>query len=133
PLGLDPRRMGVDLGTSALLNLDSYFLFLTYIMLVFDSVLYMLLAMYFDKVLPGRCSLYLHSSRRCSTRKMPQTPVNPKEEELLFMLFQSRSLCLMLPPLPPSVLFGFIRTAFVFMRLLQNTLFHREILAMECR
>uniref|UniRef100_A0A8C6KAS6 Uncharacterized protein n=1 Tax=Melopsittacus undulatus TaxID=13146 RepID=A0A8C6KAS6_MELUD len=93
---------------------DSYFLFLTYIMLVFDSVLYMLLAMYFDKVLPGKYGIpnspsfclkpsYWVQSRRCSTRKMPQTPVNPKEllsddvepvEELLFMLFQSRSLSL---------------------------------------
>lgn len=38
---------------------ESYFLFSTYIMLIFDSVLYMLLAMYFDKVLPGKNNLYL--------------------------------------------------------------------------
>uniref|UniRef100_A0A8B9FXP8 ABC transporter domain-containing protein n=1 Tax=Amazona collaria TaxID=241587 RepID=A0A8B9FXP8_9PSIT len=91
-LGLDPRQMGVDLGTSALLNPNSYFLFSTYIMLVFDSVLYMLLAMYFDKVLPGKYSipdppffclkpLYWVRSRRGSTRELPRTPVSPEEED----------------------------------------------------
>lgn len=40
---------------------ESYFLFSTYIMLVFDSVLYMLLAVYFDKVLPGRYDFCLQS------------------------------------------------------------------------
>lgn len=38
---------------------EAYFLFSTYILLVFDSVLYMLLALYFDKILPGRNDLFL--------------------------------------------------------------------------
>uniref|UniRef100_A0A672UG85 Uncharacterized protein n=1 Tax=Strigops habroptila TaxID=2489341 RepID=A0A672UG85_STRHB len=72
---------------------DSYFLFSTYIMLVFDSVLYMLLAMYFDKVLPGKYGIpdppffclkpsYWVRSRRGSTREMPRASVSPEEQEL---------------------------------------------------
>ncbi|NXR14797.1 ABCAA protein, partial [Semnornis frantzii] len=33
---------------------ESYFLFSTYMLLLFDSVLYLLLALYFDRVLPGK-------------------------------------------------------------------------------
>ncbi|NXJ44907.1 ABCAA protein, partial [Spizaetus tyrannus] len=69
---------------------ESYFLFLTYIILVFDSVLYMLLAMYFDKVLPGKYGIpdppffclkpsYWVRSRRGSTREMPRTAASPEE------------------------------------------------------
>lgn len=38
---------------------EAHFLFSTYILLVFDSVLYMVLALYFDKILPGGNYLYL--------------------------------------------------------------------------
>lgn len=38
---------------------EAYFLFSTYILLVFDSVLYMLLALYFDKILPGTNDFFL--------------------------------------------------------------------------
>ncbi|KAM6193881.1 ATP-binding cassette sub-family A member 10-like isoform 1-T1 [Sarcoramphus papa] len=69
---------------------ESYFLFSTYIILVFDSVLYMLLAMYFDKVLPGKYGIpdppffclkpsYWVRSRRGSTREMPRTAASPEE------------------------------------------------------
>ncbi|NXL66390.1 ABCAA protein, partial [Chordeiles acutipennis] len=69
---------------------ESYFLLLTCIMLVFDSVLYMLLAMYFDKVLPGKYGIpdspffclkpsYWLRSRRGSTREMPQTTKSPEK------------------------------------------------------
>ncbi|NWU57048.1 ABCAA protein, partial [Dromas ardeola] len=69
---------------------ESYFLFSTYIMLVFDSVFYMLLAMYFDKVLPGKYGIpdppffclkpsYWVRSRRGSSREMPRTAVSPEE------------------------------------------------------
>ncbi|KAM9639816.1 ABC-type organic anion transporter ABCA8-like isoform 3-T3 [Morphnus guianensis] len=69
---------------------ESYFLFSTYIILVFDSVLYMLLAMYFDKVLPGKYGIpdppffclkpsYWVRSRRGSAREMPRTAASPEE------------------------------------------------------
>uniref|UniRef100_A0A8C3GIF0 ATP binding cassette subfamily A member 10 n=1 Tax=Cairina moschata TaxID=8855 RepID=A0A8C3GIF0_CAIMO len=47
------EKYGIGFSFSNLME-ESYFLFSTYIMLIFDSVLYMLLAMYFDKVLPGK-------------------------------------------------------------------------------
>lgn len=52
------EKYGIGFSFSNLME-ESYFLFSTYIMLIFDSVLYMLLAMYFDKVLPGKSNLYL--------------------------------------------------------------------------
>ncbi|KFQ98694.1 ATP-binding cassette sub-family A member 10, partial [Nipponia nippon] len=69
---------------------ESYFLVSTYIMLVFDSVLYMLLAMYFDKVLPGKYGIpdppffclkpsYWVRSRRRSTRETPRTAASSEE------------------------------------------------------
>ncbi|NXK89914.1 ABC8B protein, partial [Formicarius rufipectus] len=69
---------------------EAYFLFSTYIMLVFDSVLYMLLALYFDKVLPGKYGIpdppffclkasYWVRSRRGSTRESPRSTANPEE------------------------------------------------------
>ncbi|NXN71454.1 ABCAA protein, partial [Himantopus himantopus] len=84
------EKYGMGFSFSNLME-ESYFLFLTYIMLVFDSVLYMLLAMYFDKVLPGKYGIpdppffclkpsYWVRSRRGSTREMPRTAVSPEEQ-----------------------------------------------------
>uniref|UniRef100_A0A8D0F4N1 ABC transporter domain-containing protein n=1 Tax=Strix occidentalis caurina TaxID=311401 RepID=A0A8D0F4N1_STROC len=83
------EKYGMGFSFSNLMD-ESYFLFSTYIMLVFDSVLYMLLAMYFDKVLPGKYGIpdppffclkpsYWVRSRRGSTREMPRTTVSPEE------------------------------------------------------
>ncbi|KAM8992316.1 ATP-binding cassette sub-family A member 10-like [Ara ararauna] len=83
------EKYGMGFSLSNLME-ESYFLFSTYIMLVFDSVLYLLLAMYFDKVLPGKYGIpdppffclkpsYWVRSRRGSTREMPRTPVSPEE------------------------------------------------------
>ncbi|XP_054077695.1 ATP-binding cassette sub-family A member 10-like isoform X1 [Rissa tridactyla] len=83
------EKYGMGFSFSNLME-ESYFLFSTYIMLVFDSVFYMLLAMYFDKVLPGKYGipdppffclkpLYWVRSRRGSTREMPRTAVSPEE------------------------------------------------------
>ncbi|NXD76771.1 ABCAA protein, partial [Halcyon senegalensis] len=83
------EKYGMGFSFSNLMD-ESYFLFSTYIMLVFDSVLYMLLAVYFDKVLPGKYGTseppffflkpsYWVRSRRGSTREMPRTAVNPEE------------------------------------------------------
>ncbi|NXC83872.1 ABCAA protein, partial [Cercotrichas coryphoeus] len=69
---------------------EAHFLFSTYILLVFDSVLYMLLALYFDKILPGKYGIpdpplfclkasYWMRSRRGSTRDVPRAPENPEE------------------------------------------------------
>ncbi|NXX32214.1 ABCA9 protein, partial [Nicator chloris] len=69
---------------------EAYFLFSTYILLVFDSVLYMLLALYFDKILPGKYGIpdpplfclkasYWMRSRRGSTRNVPRATANPEE------------------------------------------------------
>ncbi|NXC10386.1 ABCA9 protein, partial [Orthonyx spaldingii] len=69
---------------------EAYFLFSTYIVLVFDSVLYMLLALYFDKILPGKYGIpdpplfclkasYWRRSRKGSTRDVPTSPANPEE------------------------------------------------------
>ncbi|NXG95048.1 ABCAA protein, partial [Stercorarius parasiticus] len=83
------EKYGMGFSFSNLME-ESYFLFSTYIMLVFDSVFYMLLAMYFDKVLPGKYGIpdppffclkpsYWVRSRRGSTREMPRTAVSPEE------------------------------------------------------
>ncbi|XP_010021072.1 PREDICTED: ATP-binding cassette sub-family A member 10-like, partial [Nestor notabilis] len=83
------EKYGMGFSFSNLME-DSYFLFSTYIMLVFDSALYMLLAMYFDKVLPGKYGIpdppffclkpsYWVQSRRGSTREMPRASVSPEE------------------------------------------------------
>ncbi|NXG29187.1 ABCAA protein, partial [Dromaius novaehollandiae] len=69
---------------------ESYFLFSTYIMLIFDSVLYLLLAIYFDKVLPGKYGIpdppffclkpsYWAKGRRGSTSERPQAEASPEE------------------------------------------------------
>ncbi|XP_055583817.1 ABC-type organic anion transporter ABCA8-like isoform X3 [Falco cherrug] len=83
------EKYGMGFSFSNLME-ESYFLFSTYIMLVFDSVLYMLLAMYFDKVLPGKYGIpdppffclkpsYWARSRKGSTREMPRTAASPEE------------------------------------------------------
>uniref|UniRef100_A0A8C0ECF7 ABC transporter domain-containing protein n=1 Tax=Bubo bubo TaxID=30461 RepID=A0A8C0ECF7_BUBBB len=83
------EKYGMGFSFSNLMD-ESYFLFSTYIMLVFDSVLYMLLAMYFDKVLPGKYGIpdppffclkpsYWVRSRRGSTREMLRTTASPEE------------------------------------------------------
>uniref|UniRef100_U3JIL5 ATP binding cassette subfamily A member 10 n=1 Tax=Ficedula albicollis TaxID=59894 RepID=U3JIL5_FICAL len=70
---------------------EAHFLFSTYILLVFDSVLYMLLALYFDKILPGKYGMpdpplfclkasYWMRSRRGSTRDVPRASANPEEQ-----------------------------------------------------
>ncbi|NXC65703.1 ABCAA protein, partial [Anhinga anhinga] len=82
------EKYGMAFSFSNLME-ESYFLFLTYIMLVFDSVLYMLLAMYFDKVLPGKYGIpdppffclkpsYWVRSRKGSTGEMPSA-TSPEE------------------------------------------------------
>ncbi|XP_075375076.1 ATP-binding cassette sub-family A member 10-like [Mycteria americana] len=83
------EEYGIGFSFSNLIE-ESYFLFSTYIMLVFDSVLYMLLAMYFDKVLPGKYGIpdppffclkpsYWVRRRRGSTRETPRTAASPEE------------------------------------------------------
>ncbi|XP_010148169.1 PREDICTED: ATP-binding cassette sub-family A member 9-like [Eurypyga helias] len=83
------EKYGMGFSFSNLME-ESYFLFLTYIMLVFDSVFYMLLAMYFDKVLPGKYGTpdppffclkpsYWVRSRRGSAREMSRTAASPEE------------------------------------------------------
>ncbi|NXI40022.1 ABCA9 protein, partial [Galbula dea] len=83
------EKFGMGFSFSNLME-ESYFLFSTYIMLVSDSVLYMLLALYFDKVLPGKYGIpeppffclkpsYWLRSRRGSSREMPRATVNPEE------------------------------------------------------
>ncbi|NXK17444.1 ABCAA protein, partial [Arenaria interpres] len=83
------EKYGIGFSFSNLME-ESYFLFSTYIMLVFDSVFYMLLAVYFDKVLPGKYGIpdppffclkpsYWVRSRRGSTREMPRTAERPEE------------------------------------------------------
>uniref|UniRef100_A0A8C4TMA7 ABC transporter domain-containing protein n=1 Tax=Falco tinnunculus TaxID=100819 RepID=A0A8C4TMA7_FALTI len=83
------EKYGMGFSFSNLME-ESYFLFSTYIMLAFDSVLYMLLAMYFDKVLPGKYGIpdppffclkpsYWVRSRKGSTREMPRTAASPEE------------------------------------------------------
>nr|XP_030143243.3 ATP-binding cassette sub-family A member 10 [Taeniopygia guttata] len=69
---------------------EAHFLFSTYILLVFDSVLYILLALYFDKILPGKYGIpdpplfflkasYWMRSRRGSSRDEPRATENPEE------------------------------------------------------
>lgn len=54
----DLEKYGIGFSFSNLME-EAHFLFSTYVLLVFDSVLYMLLALYFDKILPGRNDLFL--------------------------------------------------------------------------
>ncbi|NXG67151.1 ABCAA protein, partial [Hemiprocne comata] len=83
------EKYGMGFSFSNLME-DSYFLFSTYIVLVFDSVLYMLLAIYFDKVLPGKYGIpdppffclkpsFWVRGRRSSTREMPRTATSSEE------------------------------------------------------
>ncbi|NWI46540.1 ABCA9 protein, partial [Picathartes gymnocephalus] len=83
------EKYGIGFSFSNLID-EAYFLFSTYILLVFDSVLYMLLALYFDKILPGKYGIpdpplfflkasYWKRSRRGSTRAMPRSTANPEE------------------------------------------------------
>ncbi|XP_032562515.1 ATP-binding cassette sub-family A member 10-like [Chiroxiphia lanceolata] len=83
------EKYGMGFSFSNLME-EAYFLFSTYIMLVFDSILYMLLALYFDKVLPGKYGIpdpplfclkpsYWMRSRRGSTREIPRPTANPEE------------------------------------------------------
>ncbi|NXS46281.1 ABCAA protein, partial [Balaeniceps rex] len=83
------EKYGMGFSFSNLME-ESYFLFLTYVMLVFDSALYMLLAIYFDKVLPGKYGIpdppffclkpsYWVRSRRGTTTEMPRTAASPEE------------------------------------------------------
>ncbi|NXB63699.1 ABCAA protein, partial [Struthidea cinerea] len=69
---------------------EAYFLFSTYVLLVFDSVLYLLLALYFDKILPGKYGIpdpplfclkasYWMRSKRGSTTDVPRSTANPEE------------------------------------------------------
>ncbi|NXC31749.1 ABCAA protein, partial [Campylorhamphus procurvoides] len=84
---LEKYRMGFSFSN---LMEEAHFLFSTYIMLVFDSVLYMLLALYFDKVLPGKYGIpapplfclkpsYWMRSRRGSSWEIPRPTANPEE------------------------------------------------------
>ncbi|NXN18950.1 ABCAA protein, partial [Indicator maculatus] len=83
------EKYGLGFTFSNLMD-DSYFLFSTYIVLVFDSVLYLLLAFYFDKVLPGKYGIpeapffclkpsYWVKSRRGSSRGMFTTAASSED------------------------------------------------------
>ncbi|NXM25163.1 ABC8B protein, partial [Oxyruncus cristatus] len=83
------EKYGMGFSFSNLME-EAHFLFSTYIMLVFDSILYLLLALYFDKVLPGKYGIpaspffclkssYWMRSRRGSTREIPRSTASPEE------------------------------------------------------
>ncbi|NXY58034.1 ABCAA protein, partial [Callaeas wilsoni] len=83
------EKYGIGFSFSNLME-EAYFLFSTYVLLVFDSVLYMLLALYFDKILPGKYGIpdpplfclkasYWMRNRRGSSRDMPRSTANPEE------------------------------------------------------
>ncbi|NXQ31151.1 ABCA9 protein, partial [Alaudala cheleensis] len=83
------EKYGIGFSFSNLME-EAHFLFSTYILLAFDSVLYMLLALYFDKILPGKYGIpdpplfclrasYWRRSRRGSTRDVPRATANPEE------------------------------------------------------
>ncbi|NXE27421.1 ABCAA protein, partial [Ardeotis kori] len=83
------EKYGVGFSFSNLME-ESYFLFSTYVILAFDSVLYMLLAVYFDKVLAGKYGIpdspffclkpsYWVQSRKGSTREVPRSAVSPEQ------------------------------------------------------
>ncbi|XP_041341700.1 ATP-binding cassette sub-family A member 9-like isoform X1 [Pyrgilauda ruficollis] len=85
----DLEKYGIGFSFSNLME-EAYFLFSTYILLVFDSVLYMLLALYFDKIMPGKYGIpapplfflkasYWMRSRRGSTRDVPRATATPEE------------------------------------------------------
>ncbi|NXR89643.1 ABCAA protein, partial [Hypocryptadius cinnamomeus] len=85
----DLEKYGIGFSFSNLME-EAYFLFSTYILLVFDSVLYLLLALYFDKILPGKygipapplfflkASYWMRSRRGCS-RDVPRATANSEE------------------------------------------------------
>ncbi|NXA72228.1 ABCAA protein, partial [Thryothorus ludovicianus] len=84
------EKYGIGFSFSNLMD-EAYFLFSTYILLVFDSVLYMLLTLYFDKILPGKYGIpapplfclkasYWMRSRRGSSRDVPRATANPEEQ-----------------------------------------------------
>ncbi|XP_041902180.1 ATP-binding cassette sub-family A member 10-like isoform X1 [Corvus kubaryi] len=82
------EKYGIGFSFSNLME-EAYFLFSTYVLLVFDSVLYMLLALYFDKILPGKYGIpdpplfclkaSYWKSRRGSTTDVPRSTANPEE------------------------------------------------------
>ncbi|NWW17990.1 ABCA9 protein, partial [Falcunculus frontatus] len=83
------EKYGIGFSFSNLME-EAYFLFSTYILLVFDSVLYLQLALYFDKILPGKYGIpdpplfclkasYWMRSRRGSSRDVPTSTANPEE------------------------------------------------------
>ncbi|NXK69911.1 ABCA9 protein, partial [Sylvietta virens] len=83
------EKYGIGFSFSNLMD-EAYFLFSTYILLVFDSVLYMLLALYFDKIMPGKYGIpdpplfflkasYWLRSRRGSARDVPRATASPEE------------------------------------------------------
>ncbi|NXH24253.1 ABCAA protein, partial [Myiagra hebetior] len=85
----DLEKYEIGFSFSTLME-EAYFLFSTYLLLVFDSVLYMLLALYFDKILPGKYGIpdpplfflkasYWMRSRRGSTTDVPRSTTNPEE------------------------------------------------------
>ncbi|NWH39328.1 ABCA9 protein, partial [Chloropsis hardwickii] len=85
----DLEKYEIGFSFSTLME-EAYFLFSTYILLVFDSVLYMLLALYFDKILPGKYGIpdpplfflkasYWMRSNRGSARDVPRATANPEE------------------------------------------------------
>ncbi|NXE01436.1 ABCA9 protein, partial [Chaetorhynchus papuensis] len=85
----DLEKYGIGFSFSNLME-EAHFLFSTYVLLVFDSVLYLLLALYFDKILPGKYGIpdpplfclkasYWMRSRRGSTTDVPRSTANPEE------------------------------------------------------
>ncbi|NXO86176.1 ABCAA protein, partial [Sitta europaea] len=84
------EKYGIGFSFSNLME-EAHFLFSTYILLAFDSVLYMLLALYFDKILPGKFGIpdpplfclkasYWLRSRRGSPRDVSRATANPEEQ-----------------------------------------------------
>ncbi|NWX33626.1 ABCA9 protein, partial [Notiomystis cincta] len=84
------EKYGIGFSFSSLMK-EAHFLLSTYILLLFDSVLYMLLALYFDKILPGKYGIpdpplfclkasYWMRTRRGSSRDMPRPTANPEEQ-----------------------------------------------------
>ncbi|NXA58312.1 ABC8B protein, partial [Mohoua ochrocephala] len=83
------EKYGIGFSFSNLME-EAHFLFSTYILLVFDSVLYLLLALYFDKILPGKYGIpdpplfclkasYWMRSKRGSSRDVSRSTANPEE------------------------------------------------------
>ncbi|NWW11401.1 ABCA9 protein, partial [Oreocharis arfaki] len=83
------EKHGIGFSFSNLMD-EAHYLFSTYILLVFDSALYLLLALYFDKILPGKYGIpdpplfclkasYWMRSKRGSSRDVPRATANPEE------------------------------------------------------